>query len=97
MVAKSHLSTHYPLMFRPSYEGNVEVSAWLLSKNGSLRVGSVTSLDYFLSPLSIPHLLILANLSNENVDVHDVKKENKRKLIVSLLQWSDWLKSYYRS
>ena len=69
----------------------------MLSKNGSLRVGSVTSLDYFLSPLSIPHLLILANLSNENVDVHDVKKENKRKLIVSLLRWSDWIKSYYRS
>lgn len=25
MVAKSHLTTHYPLMFRPSYEGHVEV------------------------------------------------------------------------
>lgn len=57
----------------------------------------MTSLDYFLSPLSIPQLLILANLSNEKVDVHDVKKEKKRKLIVSLLQWSDWIKSYYRS
>ena len=54
-------------------------------------------MDYFLSPLSIPQLLILANLSNEKVDVHDVKKEKKRKLIVSLLQWSDWIKSYYRS
>ena len=77
MVAKSHLSTHYPLMFGPSYEGNVEVSAWLLSKNGSLRVGRVTSLDYVLS--RIPHLLMLANLNKENIDVHDVKKENKKK------------------
>ena len=51
----------------------------MLSKNGSLRVGRVTSLDYVLSPLSIPHLLMLANLNNENIDVHDVKKENKKK------------------
>ena len=54
-------------------------------------------MDYFLSPLSIPHPLMLANLNNEDIDVHDVKKENKKKLIVSLLQWCDWIKSYYRS
>ena len=68
----------------------------MLSKNGSWRVGREASLDYFLSPFSIPDLLLLANLNNETVDGVDVKN-NKRKFIVSLFQWSDWVKSYYRS